>query len=248
VLEERTIRGQHEVLLRTVRTLDGLSPASPILDLGCGTGAWLKRLYDAGYRDLWGADRDLPAFGAGDIAKFIAADLDLADAVIPPGKSNFELVTMIEVIEHVANPQRLVEMAARALAPDGWMLITSPNIYSLRARGRFLVRRAVPYFEQSAHSTPIELDHIHAVVLEAYQRKIFAPLNLSLVRIWTYPDSGSDGSRWFARLLTGVLRRLLRDDLPGDTLCLLLRKAGKQGDSVKPGGATRTEHHMGSSR
>lgn len=225
MLEERTVGGQHAALLPIVESLEGISHNSAILDLGCGTGAWLKRLHDAGYRDLWGADRDSEAFGAREIAHFILADLDTIDGVLQPRPPNFELVTIIEVIEHVANPQHLVETAFRALAPGGWMLITSPNIYSLRARIRFLIGRGVPFFERAAHSTPVELDHIHPIVLEAYRRKIFTPLDLSLVRVWTYPDSGSHGSRWFARLAIRVLRFALSDDLAGDTLCLLLRKA-----------------------
>jgi SAM-dependent methyltransferase len=222
MLQERTIEGQHAALLPIINTLEGISHVSPILDLGCGTGAWLTRLHDAGYRNLWGVDRDTEAFGAKEIAHFVAANLD-ADNDLPQ-LANFELVTIIEVIEHVANPQRLVERAFRALVPGGKLLITAPNIYSLHARVRFLLNAGVPFFEQAAHSTPIELDHIHPIVLEAYQRKIFTPLGLSLVRVWSYPDSGSNGSRWFARLAARAMRLALSDYLPGDTICLLLRK------------------------
>jgi len=224
MLQERTIGGQHAALLPIVQTLEGISHTSPILDLGCGTGAWLKRLHAAGYRELWGVDRDSESFGAGEVAHFIPADLDAAGSALQPGQPNFALVTIIEVIEHVANPQDLVGTALRALAPGGWMLITSPNIYSLRARVRFLISRGVPFFERAAHSTSVEPDHIHPIVLEAYQRKIFTPLELSLVRVWTYPENGSHGSRWFARLAARAMRLALSDDLPGDTLCLLLRK------------------------
>jgi SAM-dependent methyltransferase len=230
MLQERTIVGEHAALLPIVKTLEGVSHASPILDLGCGTGAWLKRLSDAGYRNLWGADRDTEAFGAKEIAHFVAADLDADDYM--PQLANFELVTIIEVIEHVANPQRLVERAFRALIPGGQLLITAPNIYSLRARVRFLLNAGVPFFEQAAHSTPTDPDHIHPIVLEAYQRKIFAPLRLSLVRVWTYPDSGSDGSRWFARLAARAMRLVLSDNLPGDTICLLLRKPEQRASSL----------------
>ena len=58
MLEEQAVLGQHESLLGVIQTLAGISHASPILDLGCGTGAWLKRLYDAGYRNLYGIDHD----------------------------------------------------------------------------------------------------------------------------------------------------------------------------------------------
>jgi SAM-dependent methyltransferase len=227
-LEERTKGGLHAFLLPTVGKLDGLSSESPILDLACGTGAWLKRLHDAGYRDLCGVDRDTPGFGAVELARFFSADLDCTNGILEKlGPGRFGLVTMIEIIEHVAAPERLVRLAYDALKPGGWMLITSPNIYSLRARARFLWRAAVPFFERAAHSTPIEPDHIHPVVLEAYQRKIFMPLELPLVRVWTYPDSSGHGSRWFAQLAARAMRLVLPDQLPGDSLCLLLRKSGQ---------------------
>ena len=224
MLEECAIAGQHEALLGVIQTLAGISHASPILDLGCGTGAWLKRLCDAGYRNLYGIDHDSEAFGAAEFAKCVAADLDTLQRVDSTRDEHFQLVTIIEVIEHVANPRHLVELAVRALAPDGWLLITSPNIYSLRARVRCLVRAGIPFFEKKASPMSVEPDHIHPVVLEAYKRKIFTPLNLSLARVWTFPATGSHGSRWFSRLAVRVLRLVLSDGLSGDTLCLLLRK------------------------
>ena len=224
MLEEQAVLGQHESLLGVIQTLAGISHASPILDLGCGTGAWLKRLHDAGYRNLYGIDHDSEAFGAAGAAQFVAADLDSLDRVDQTSEGHFGLVTIIEVIEHVANPRHLVELAVRALAPDGWLLITSPNIYSLRARVKFLARSGMPYFETTANAASANPDHIHPVVLEAYERKIFTPLNLSLCRVWTFPEIGSPGSRWFARLGARALRFALSDDLSGDSLCLLLRK------------------------
>ena len=223
-LEERTLGGLHASLVSQIQPLDGLLLDSLILDLACGTGAWLKRLHDAGYRDLWGVDRDVQGFGAGDVAHFIPADLDCADGILGQlGHRRFFLVTMIEIIEHVANPALLVRFACDALKPGGWLLITSPNIYSLRARARFLLRAKVPYFE-SASRVPIELDHLHPLLIEAYQRKIFSPLGLSLTRVWTFPASGSHGSRWFARVAERALQMMLHDELSGDTICLLLRK------------------------
>jgi SAM-dependent methyltransferase len=224
MLEEPAVSGQHEALLSVIQTLVGLTHESPVLDLGCGTGAWLKRLYDAGYRNLYGVDHDRKAFRAAEIAHFVCSDLDSTDRVDHTREASFGLVTIIEVIEHVANPKHLVELAVGALAPDGWLLITSPNIYSLRARVKFLMRSGMPYFEKAANAVSMNPDHIHPFLLEAYERKIFAPLNLSIDRVWTYPVVGSPGSRWSARLAARALRFVLSDNLSGDSLCLLLHK------------------------
>lgn len=223
-LRERTGDGHlHAKLVPLVESLDGVSHTSPILDLGCGTGAWMARLHEAGFRDLLGVDLDAANFGASHVARFIPADISGAD-INGIQRSHFPLVTLIEVIEHVEDPRRLVEISANALAPGGWLLITTPNIYSLRARMRLLFGRGVPFFELAAHHTPVEPTHVHPLVLEAYRRNMFDPLGLSIERVWSEPEHGSYGSRWFARLAIRALHLVFVDDLPGDTICLLLRK------------------------
>jgi hypothetical protein len=57
-------------------------------------------------------------------------------------------------------------------------------------------------------------------VLDAYKRKVFDPLNLSIERIWAYPERGSNESRFLPSLIASAIRLILS----GDTLCLLLRK------------------------
>src|SRR5260370_33180809 len=78
-LNELTTAGLHGSLLPKILPLDGLSHDMPILDLACGTGAWLERLHEAGYQNLWGVDRDAQGFGAGDVAHFVPADRDCTD-------------------------------------------------------------------------------------------------------------------------------------------------------------------------
>lgn len=136
-LTECTVDGrQHAALLPIISALDGLSTSTPILDVGCGTGAWLARLADAGFSNLSGVDRNADAFGAGEVARFVAANL-MNVCELPA--SRFGLVTAIEVIEPVANPEKIISIAARCLSPGGWLLITTPNIYSVRIRMRFLI-------------------------------------------------------------------------------------------------------------
>src|ERR1700735_2724600 len=100
MLHELTINGLHAWLLPRVRALQGISDDSRVLDLGCGSGAWLHRLHEAGLQNLSGLDRRHPDID--NSFQFIEGDLGgLAHGELP----RFNLITAIEVIEHVANPE-----------------------------------------------------------------------------------------------------------------------------------------------
>jgi SAM-dependent methyltransferase len=216
-LAEFTVDGQqHPALLPVVAALDGLTPNTPILDLGCGTGAWLARLADAGFTDLCGTDRCADVFGAQKVARFVPGNL-MDDCTFPA--SAFGLVTAIEVVEHVANPERIIDLASRCLAPRGWLMITTPNIYSVRVRARFLMSGKLTFFDTNAAP-----DHIHPLLLDAFIRHVLPRYPLELERVWSYPEKGSNGSRLSARVAARILGAIVSDPLPGDTICLLLRK------------------------
>jgi len=55
-LREVTPPGLHETLLERVVRLPGINPETAILDLGCGSGAWLARLARSGFKALRGID------------------------------------------------------------------------------------------------------------------------------------------------------------------------------------------------
>jgi len=216
-LAELTSNRIHPALAVVVQGLR-LSPNDPILDLGCGTGAWLQRLHGLGFRNLSGIDRNPAQFGAHEWAKFVAADV--TECAI---EGQFALITAIEVIEHLSNPGALVQNIARALKPGGFAIITSPNIYSLRARLRFLLDPRLSYFEDTAASGA-HPEHTHPIIIEAYRRNLFDPISLEVERTWTIPRTDSEGTRPLMRVVAGALRKLLPDPLPGHILCLLLKK------------------------
>jgi 2-polyprenyl-3-methyl-5-hydroxy-6-metoxy-1,4-benzoquinol methylase len=214
ILRELAATGLHAWLLARVQALPNISTESRVLDLGCGTGAWLQRLSDSGFKDLTGIDQKSDDFAAK--ARFVCANLDRTDQV---ELGSYDLVTAIEIIEHVANPEALIALAAAHLEPDGWLVVTTPNIYSIRWRTRFFLTG-----KQQGFDINYDPEHIHPMMLYAAQRVIFRRHNLEVARLLTYPENGGNGSRWFARLAERGLSLILPNDLPGDTLCLFLRK------------------------
>jgi SAM-dependent methyltransferase len=101
------------------------------LDIGCGTGTLLQAVANAGWDEL--GTEVAPA--AAEAVR--AAGLDVVvgetdDLDLPP--AGFDVVSIVEVIEHVPAPDRLLADAARLLRPGGALYLTSPHGRGLSAR------------------------------------------------------------------------------------------------------------------
>jgi SAM-dependent methyltransferase len=212
-LAELAVPGLHEWLFERVVKLPGITPSASVLDLGCGAGAWLARLYRAGVRNLWGADRR-SEFGAANIAKFVQADLDRGFHV----EGQFDLVTAIEVVEHLRNPDNLFRIAAAHLTNGGWFVLTTPNIFSLRARLRFFIKGDLISFNRTGDPT-----HLHPLIPYTFEHAIIRESGLILRKMATYPEH-SHGAGRLATLAVRTLSFVLSDELPGENLCLFMQR------------------------
>jgi len=150
-LVERTVAGLHEAL---VQSIPRLSYDIPVLDIGCGTGAWLERLATMGFSQLYGVERDIKQFRT-DKATCSQANLDFDDLGL--GDKKFGLITAIEVIEHLENPGRLFSQVSRHLDQQGYFLLTSPNIHSVSCRFKFLTGKLASFDEKGdpTHIYPV---------------------------------------------------------------------------------------------
>ena len=102
---------------RVLSMLTGLAPES-LLDIGSGRGAFLWPLLDAFPElDVTAIDRDqqratdLAAVASGGTRHLHSACMDATSLAYPNGA--FDGVTMLEVLEHMADPQRAAREALR---------------------------------------------------------------------------------------------------------------------------------------
>src|SRR5713101_7302923 len=102
-LAELTLPGLHEALLEKLARLAGINTRTPVLDLGCGTGAWLSRLAHHGFTNLRGVDNGSMAPLTTD-SSYTCSQADIEDLDLGLGYAEFGLITAIEVLEHVENP------------------------------------------------------------------------------------------------------------------------------------------------
>lgn len=123
----------HAEAIRVARVIEQLR-AGPLLDLGCGAGQYLLAAARAGIHAI-GVDASLCQLI---LARRLLADegfsAELALANIeqlPFPSESFACGVATDVIEHLDNPDHLLAEAARALAPQGILWLTTPNRFSL---------------------------------------------------------------------------------------------------------------------
>ena len=94
-----------------------------ILDIGCGAGNMIHHLTQ--YGQVKGIEVDERPVK---MAQARGYDVQQADATrrIPFDDGTFDLVTALDVIEHVDDDVKLISEARRVLKPKGLLLITTP--------------------------------------------------------------------------------------------------------------------------
>lgn len=107
--------------------------AGRVLDAPCGGGVLANRMVAAGL-EVTGFDIDEPA-DAG-VLEYGVADLNRP---LPAEDASFDAVVSVEGIEHLERPFDFVRECARVLRDGGLLVITTPNISSLRSRWRWFM-------------------------------------------------------------------------------------------------------------
>ena len=98
------------------------------LDVGCGAGLLTEPLarLGASVTGLDAAPENIAVASAHAQGQGLAIDYR-ATPVEQVGDSGYDLVTSMEVIEHVADPAAFVRALAAKLASDGLMILSTPN-------------------------------------------------------------------------------------------------------------------------
>lgn len=96
-------------------------------DVGCGAGLIAEPLARLGAA-VTGIDAAPEVIAAARVhARGQRLDIDYRSGSVDALRGGHDLVTSLEVIEHVTDPRAFVEGLARALAPGGLLILSTPN-------------------------------------------------------------------------------------------------------------------------
>lgn len=110
------------------RALDQAPPGTPVLDVGCGGGLFLREL-GLPQRRIAGLDFSVDAASVAWGSKGVpAACAALPKAPFRPG--TFGVITMFHVLEHLYDPAAYVDAARELLHAEGRLVIQVPNASS----------------------------------------------------------------------------------------------------------------------
>jgi 2-polyprenyl-3-methyl-5-hydroxy-6-metoxy-1,4-benzoquinol methylase len=113
-----------------------------VLDVGCSSGAWLELAAEAGFEATGVEIGEATAAAARERGLDVITGT-LAEALPRLEGRRFDLITFWDVLEHLRDPRRELELARGLLAPGGLLAASFPNVEGLypQLTLRLLARR-----------------------------------------------------------------------------------------------------------
>jgi 2-polyprenyl-3-methyl-5-hydroxy-6-metoxy-1,4-benzoquinol methylase len=130
----KTVTADRVTFGKRLRLLARLQPERGLLlDIGCSTGTLMNVAASMG----WNVEGVEPNPRAAYIARqhsFIVHEGFFSSVLDRCLKGKYQCVVMSDVIEHVPSPRDLLIQARRLLAPNGFLLLSTPNLESFWCR------------------------------------------------------------------------------------------------------------------
>ena len=197
-----------------------------ILDLGCFDGALLDIAKENGW-DVYGLEFQGSAVliaqeKHGDNVR--AGDLETYSFSCP---KQFDVISALDVIEHLANPQRFLNIAFEGLKDGGILVLSTPNTASMPCKllGKYWPAWGAPehihYFSRKNLYLLLEKNGFHSIQIFRYIKHLRVSYVMDQLKIW--------GTRLYSKIrwlypLVPMFVRRMRLSLYGGEMIVFARK------------------------
>lgn len=121
-------RVRRKIVFDIIKKFSKLEPQATILDAGCGTGFLLQELQKTS--QAWGVDSSQEALNY--CCQRGLQDIKKGDILALPFENNsFEVVLLLDVLEHIEDDNRALKEVYRVLKKEGFAIIFVPAFQSL---------------------------------------------------------------------------------------------------------------------
>lgn len=233
-LEYRHLSGAHGSKIRnifkTIRKGCGNLHGKRILDVGCGGGFFANEFFKLG-ADVVGIDYSKYAIN---FSKDRFSDIDFRVAsgysLEMFEKESFDIVTLLDVIEHMSNQNETLSELYRVLKPGGYLVISTDvnggiwskeyittiirqsNRFSIEGRAYMLIKKVEEFRKKfrDYHDSHIKELSCHDM------QQLLQKYNFNIIRHKIYPLVGVP--------IRDVFLRLLPKSFRGDHQCIISQK------------------------
>ncbi len=163
--------------LKTLKRHLGTQSKHPVfLDVGCSFGGFAESAYRMGFQSFGIEISDFAREQAAQFAPHVRVYQDLSQAEL--GTASVDIITMVEVIEHIADPKTLIANLIDLLKPGGILMIQTANMDSRQAKE---AGKDYHYY-LPGHYSYFSRRHFISLGREFYlsKVKIFQPVDFSL--------------------------------------------------------------------
>lgn len=210
---------------RLVRMVARHMRAGRLLDVGAGSGILVEEALKMGF-SAGGVEpsRSLQAIAAG-------LGLPVHRGVLPHKAASgpYDIVTVVDVIEHVDDPVGLMRNVAGVMADDGVCLVVTPDVGSVAARlmghkwWHYRIAH-IGYFDRSTLARTMGAAGLE--IVETRRPSWFFPLSYLAVRALSYLPG------WLRPPVPGFFDRIVVPLNLFDSMMVICRKTGTAADDV----------------
>ncbi len=208
--------GTHETAALLISALR-IPLVAKIADIGAGSGALLVRLRDLGYSHLSAFDMEPIAPPLDEIPVNIC---DLNEPFCEGNCGKFDLVTAVEVIEHLESPRAFLRQLRSLVSAQGTLIISTPNIANILGRFEFFINGSLRFFGKKTY---LEQRHISVLSLD----QLRWALEEAGFTVTTVVTAGSFVKPWIRRLYSPMAAfvRLICGQLASGDVILVVAQA-----------------------